>query len=231
MSQSEFWDAAKAGNLVRIKELIESAADTIDMAAHDNHAIRLAALYGHLNVLRYLVEKAPMHGQTVDVTAKDNAALLSAAFNGCLDMVRYLVEEAPKHGQKPVDVTARDYYAVCAAAANRHLDVYNYLVEVVPFFTGQVISSSLVSPVFMATEDAKKLFDSKRILLQALEAAKKLGIDFQKWKAPENRERFMLFLKGLAESGTSPEDWKGMIEEHMSSNTSDSETGRTKIRI
>jgi len=81
------------------------------MPAHHHSYVTIAASYGSLDVLKYLVDEK---GAKIEVFA-----IVSAALNGHLDVVKYLVDE--KH------VTIED--AVENAALNGHLDVVKYLVR------------------------------------------------------------------------------------------------------
>jgi len=60
--------------------------DGVDIIADDNYAVRWASEYGHLDVVKYLVE----HG--ADITADNNYAVRWASLNGHLEVVKYLVE-------------------------------------------------------------------------------------------------------------------------------------------
>ena len=49
----ELWEACQSGNLKEVKRLVESGAD---IHTWDNEAIRWAAHWGHLEVVKYLCE-------------------------------------------------------------------------------------------------------------------------------------------------------------------------------
>jgi hypothetical protein len=115
----------------------------------DDWELRRAADWGHLDTVKYLVEKcgADVHAcddlalrwaarsghinvvkylvsKGADVHAdddEDDEALLHAARNGHLDVVQYLVEECG------VDVHVNDEYAICCAGYWGHLEIVKYL--------------------------------------------------------------------------------------------------------
>jgi hypothetical protein len=97
--------------------------------AGDYAAFRYAAENGHLDVLRYLEEKA--HGRLQEMIGANNYHAFSyAAENGHLDVLRYLEEKAPERLQAMIG--AGDYAAFRYAAENGHLDVLRYLEEKAP---------------------------------------------------------------------------------------------------
>jgi hypothetical protein len=133
MSQELFIDAVKKGDLATARHFVESREFSVDTTADNNFAVQVSAENGQLEVLRFLVEEAPKHGQKpVDITAENDrshCATSLSVLNGHLDILKYLVENAPDYGQKPVDVTKNTNYAVCASAGMGHLPILRYLVE------------------------------------------------------------------------------------------------------
>lgn len=85
--------------------------------AHNDRAIQLASNYGKLDVVKYLVE----HGANVCVN--DNYAVKWAAHSGHLSVVQYLVE----HG---ADIHANQNYAIRFAAKHGDINMVKYLVSV-----------------------------------------------------------------------------------------------------
>ena len=57
----------------------------IDPATKDNNAIRYAAEFGHLDVVKYLMSLDPKYG--IDPAACDNVAIRCAAQDGHLDVI------------------------------------------------------------------------------------------------------------------------------------------------
>jgi ankyrin repeat protein len=119
------FEAARTGNLAWFQH--HKAAGTLpklNLCDDDSgwFLLDLAARYGHLSVVRYLIEDS---GHSIDATAHNNFALRYAACNGHLPVVRYLIEES---GQL-VDATSHDNRVLRYAAANGHLSVVRYLIE------------------------------------------------------------------------------------------------------
>ena len=77
-----------------------------------------ASLNGHLEVIKYLVEK---YG--ADVRADNDYAVRFASQNGHLEVVKYLVEKCK------ADVRARNHWAVRRTLLNGHLEVVKYLIK------------------------------------------------------------------------------------------------------
>ena len=89
-----------------------------DVHVYDDHALRWAALYGHLEIVKYLIEECG-----ADVHTCDEQALRSAAYQGHLETVKYLIEECG------ADVHAWYEGALRSAARSGHLEVVKYLVS------------------------------------------------------------------------------------------------------
>ena len=77
-----------------------------------------ASISGHLELVKYLVEKCG-----TDIRANDDYAVKWASENGHLEMVKYLVEKCG------ADVRSDNDCAVRWASGNGHLEVVKYLVE------------------------------------------------------------------------------------------------------
>ena len=87
-----------------------------NQGARDNNTITIAAANGHLNVLKYVVEKGAY------IHFNEEAGLRYASKNGYLDVVKYLVE-------KGADIHAMWDFSLRHASDNGHLEVVRYLVE------------------------------------------------------------------------------------------------------
>jgi len=85
---------------------------------------RYAAGNGHLEMVKYLVEKFELTAG--DVRSRDNHALRCAAANGHIEMVQYLVEKFELTAE---DARANDNVVLRWAASNGHLEMVQYLVE------------------------------------------------------------------------------------------------------
>ena len=109
--------AAREGEVTLVKH---SAEQGFDITAGDepwNEALRLASVYGHLKVVKYLIEN-----RIVDVHTSDDEALISASLSGHLDVVKYLVENG-------ADVHAEDDDSLIYAGSRGHLEIVKYLLE------------------------------------------------------------------------------------------------------
>ena len=106
---------AKNGHLHIVKYLVEQGQD---IHKDDEAVLRYSAWYGHLDVVKYCVEK-----HNADIHAQDDFALIYSAQGGHLEVVKYLVE---KHN---ADIHAKDDFALRYSAQGGHLEVVKYLVE------------------------------------------------------------------------------------------------------
>ena len=88
---TELYDAAKNGNLDRVKLLVEQGMDKNQVGGHwEAPALLIAASKGHLSVVQYLVEQgADMEKGDSD----DCTPLITASAYGRLDVARYLLEQ------------------------------------------------------------------------------------------------------------------------------------------
>jgi hypothetical protein len=144
---------AGTGNLQRFQQKFEKLVLTETFNYHS--LLCVIAAYGHLPILRYLLEDAQIltdltanenqllhstvedghlevlrylieeSGQTFDLTLEENALLREAARFGHLHLVRYLLEES---GQL-IDATAQENAALRFAAEEGYLDLAQYLIE------------------------------------------------------------------------------------------------------
>jgi hypothetical protein len=103
--------AAIKGNLEMLKYCFSN-----DCPYDEEASCKQAAAGGHLDCLRFLVDKVEPSRDT------EKEAALQAAAYGHLDIVKYFVEERKiSDGLKP--------YCVATAAVHGRLDCLNYLVE------------------------------------------------------------------------------------------------------
>ncbi len=99
-----------------------------DPTADNNKALICAALKGHVEVVRELLEWVGVDGKRVDPTARNNDAVRLAALNGCVGVVQVLLAWVGVDGQR-VDPTAGNNYAVRWAASNGHVEVVRLLLK------------------------------------------------------------------------------------------------------
>ncbi|KAF5315980.1 hypothetical protein D9758_018368 [Tetrapyrgos nigripes] len=130
------YDEVLHGNLQDVKFLIAMGTDVNAKGGLFGFALQVAAVKGHLEIVRYLAAAAEGHLEIVrylvekgaDVNAEGGRfgfALQAAAVYGHLEIVRYLVE-------KGADVNAKGGlygFALQAAAACGPLEIVRYLVE------------------------------------------------------------------------------------------------------
>lgn len=89
-----------------------AACPGVNVAASNNRAIRLACLYGHVDLVRFFLEF-----ETVNVADRNNLAFRMAAQKGHVEVVKLLLTH------EKVDAAANDNYAIRKAAYYGHLDV------------------------------------------------------------------------------------------------------------
>jgi ankyrin repeat protein len=106
--------ASVKGDLDLVKKLIDQGADV--HVEHDA-SLRYASEYGHLTVLKYLIEEAG-----ANIKVKNYQALRLASYNGHLEIVKYLIS-------KGADIHAEDDYALILALRGNRTDVIKYLLQ------------------------------------------------------------------------------------------------------
>ena len=120
----ELHEAAAAGNLVRVKELVEADASLAKSYSPDGFPVlALAAVFGHLNVTRYLQAK----GGNVNAIATNGSgytALTGAVASGHAEVAKWLLE----NGATPNYSYANGYTPLLTAAANGHLEILKALL-------------------------------------------------------------------------------------------------------
>lgn len=117
--EMEFAEAAWAGDLSRIQELVQQV-DTVDK----EEALRRAAGIGHLDLVRYLAEHC---GTDVNSNAKlEDTALMWAARSGKFNIVWYLAE---RFGANVNSTNKEGDTALLVACRYGHIRVVRYLAE------------------------------------------------------------------------------------------------------
>ena len=136
-------EASQVGDLERVKELVSQGVDNFDLALRD------ASLFGHLEVVKYLVEASKKQPSVINGADNFDEALRNASIFGHLEVVKYLVENGADNfdlalrlaswkGQLEVvkylveqgaDIHAKNDEALRYASMNAHLEVVKHLVE------------------------------------------------------------------------------------------------------
>jgi hypothetical protein len=107
--------AIKDKNLPKVKSRIER---DYDVRRDNSYVMKCCAIYGNLEILKYLIEAGyKPQSATKDFTVK------WAAIYGRMDMLKYLIEE------EKCDRYRAQSYALRHAAANGHVDVVEYLTD------------------------------------------------------------------------------------------------------
>jgi len=107
--KSKLYEAIKNDDLESVKILLQRGF-------YNDYPLRKAARYGHLEVVKYLLE------QGADLHVDNDYPLRKAARYGHLEVVKYLLEQG-------ADLHVDNDYPLRYAAENGHLEVVKYLLE------------------------------------------------------------------------------------------------------
>jgi ankyrin repeat protein len=120
----ELEEAAAAGQLLRVKELVEAEPAAARSYSPDGFPIMaLAAAFGHEEVVRYMLSK----GADVNAVATNGSgytALTGAVASGHAAIAKWLAENGADVNYR----YARGYSPLLTAAANGHLEIVKMLV-------------------------------------------------------------------------------------------------------
>ncbi len=120
----ELHEAAAAGDVARVKELVEKDASLAKGFSPDGFPIlALAAVFGQFEVTKYLHAK----GGDVNAAATNGSgynALTGAVTSGHTEIVKWLLE----NGADPNYRYANNYSPLLNAAANGHLEILKLLI-------------------------------------------------------------------------------------------------------
>lgn len=123
-SADAFVSAAGRGELAVVKLFVESGMSVETANEYGFTALHWAASWGHLEVVRFLVED-----RGADVNAREArgwTALLGAARFGYLEVIRFLVE---KHGADVRATTDDGFTALHLSARGGSLELVKWLVD------------------------------------------------------------------------------------------------------
>ena len=121
----ELHEAAASGNLPRVRELVEREPALAKSYSPDGFPVlALAAVFGHLEVAKYLHEK----GGDLNAVATNGSgytALTGAVASGHADVAKWLLES----GVSPNYSYANGYTPLLTAAANGHVEILKALLS------------------------------------------------------------------------------------------------------
>jgi hypothetical protein len=118
----ELYEAAAAGDLAGVREMVEAGANANAVLAGDGSPLIAAARSGNIQIAQYLLDHGADANQPVP---GDGSPLIAAAQTGRLDQVALLV-------QRGADVNLAvpgDENPLMGAAEGGHLDIVRFLVE------------------------------------------------------------------------------------------------------
>ncbi|MGB7434369.1 MAG: ankyrin repeat domain-containing protein [Candidatus Acidiferrum sp.] len=120
----QLYDAAAVGDLGRVKEFVEHDPRFVSSFSPDGFPVfALAAVFGHLDIVRYLAQS----GADIDGTATNGSgynALTGAVASGHIDIVYLLLQR----GANPNHRYGLGYSPLLTAAANGHLEIVKLLL-------------------------------------------------------------------------------------------------------
>jgi len=102
---------------LEIVKYLASITDVCVTLLYSNDALQCGALYGNVEIVKYLMSIG------ADIHANRDWALQLSAMKGHIDVVKYLVSNG-------ADIRRWDDYPLHAAAKNGHLDIVKYLISV-----------------------------------------------------------------------------------------------------
>ena len=141
----QFIQASLLCDLETVKKLIQKGAN---VHACDDEALRMAAWYGDLDIVKYLVGEAG-----ANIHAMDDSALCLAALSGHLETVKYLVSNG---------ANIHVYDDTVLRWADGHLEIVKYLkTYLVSQFTKKHIDKQNLRYVF---QQYKLPFEIKQII-------------------------------------------------------------------
>jgi len=117
-------DAAAVGNLARIQELLAGPSSNPNAFSPDGFpVVALAAVFGHLEVVRYLASR----GADINIVSTNGTgytALTGAVASGHAAIVEWLLQQGANCNYR----YAAGYSPLLTAAANGHLEIVKLLI-------------------------------------------------------------------------------------------------------
>jgi len=125
--EADLIQAAEKGELKVVQDSLARGASAEAFGPHGSTALMCAACFGHLQIVRHLVEHAKANIEARNRRVQHGfTALLSAASHGRLEVLRYLVE----HAKANVAAQSRNgATALMNAACFGHVEVVCYLLD------------------------------------------------------------------------------------------------------
>jgi len=132
----ELFNAAESGDLAKVKLLTEKGANVnaVDLEGstaldiEGGTALMTASGMGHLDIVKFLVEKGAAVNARTTGDVDGGAALMMASGMGHLDIVRFLVEKGADINARTTGDVEGDT-ALMMASGTGHLDIVQFLVE------------------------------------------------------------------------------------------------------
>src|SRR3990167_1753066 len=133
---SEILTVSAGNNDKYLKHMLIHVNNTEDLAV----AFCCAAKNGHLDILKYLADKAPNDLQDM-IKADNYAAFRCAAKNGHVAVLEYLKEKIELQQDLQVMIQANSYEAFRYAAKNGHIGVLKLLEDAAPHDLQEMITT------------------------------------------------------------------------------------------
>ncbi len=121
---TDFITDVSLGDIDSVRNYIDNGADVNSRDHLKRTILMVASYYGHLEVVKYLIDK----GAEIDTTGsfeQTHTALLTASQEGWLEVVKYLISK----GANLHIISQHNETALILAVIKNHFEVVKYLVE------------------------------------------------------------------------------------------------------